>query len=167
MVTFNCRLHGAIIEFSLNLIAMLVLNKAVFLCSKEHVRLRYLGFHWKLTIIFLLTVFLLSSHEPQKCLSCHLANMDITLCVIYKKKYHFISYMFNNVNDSLIHQFKSQPVNKTLYHLLNLSPGHNYLKNTASVKKNGYVNIETSSAFQRNQGDFQKDCFFKGWIGEI
>ena len=29
------------------------------------------------------------------------------------------------------------------------------------------ITMETSSAFLRNQGDFQKDCFFKGWIGEI
>ena len=29
------------------------------------------------------------------------------------------------------------------------------------------VTMETSSVFLRSQGDFQKECSFKGWIGKI
>ena len=37
----------------------------------------------------------------------------------------------------------------------------------AGTKLNAHavITMETSSVFLRSQGDFQKDCFFKGWLG--
>ena len=37
----------------------------------------------------------------------------------------------------------------------------------SKIESHVIVTVETSSMFPRSRGDFQKDCFFKGWIGEI
>ena len=37
----------------------------------------------------------------------------------------------------------------------------------SKIEAHAVITMETSAAFPRSQEDFQKDCFFKGWIGKI